>query len=233
MKPFITLCSLCFALYSCSYTTGSGRIVNEKRSATNFTGINASNNIDVEIRIGQEVNIAVEADDNIIKHIITSVNDGVLDIRITNLHNFNTSHTKVYVTMPVLKSIAAQASASVKVVDVIKYDGKLNFTATSSADIDAQVDAPEIYAEANSSGSINLKGRTKNYTAEVSSSADINSFNLLSENTTVSANSSGSADVFASVNLTADASSSGDITYDGAAAVKKSVSSSGSVEKKD
>ena len=74
---------------------------------------------------------------------------------------------------------------------------------------------------------------TKNYTAHVSSSGDIKSFELLSENTDVSASSSGSAQVHASVSLTAKANSSGSIDYRGAANVKKTVNSSGSVEKKD
>jgi hypothetical protein len=65
------------------------------------------------------------------------------------------------------------------------------------------------------------------------SNGDIKSAGRLTENTTASANSSGSVDVHASLILKADASSGGDITYRGGAAVKKDESSGGSVEKKD
>ena len=129
--------------------------------------------------------------------------------------------------------VKASASASVKVLDIIKENGRLSFDASSSADLEAEVDAPEVDAEASSSGSVTLSGKTKYYAARVSSSGDIKSFELLSENTDVSASSSGSAQVHASVSLTAKANSSGSIDYRGAANVKKTVNSSGSVEKKD
>ena len=233
MKQVLFFLSAIVLLISCDYTTGSGNVITEKRTVGSFSGISVSNAIDVEVKIGPVAAVEVEADDNIIEHIVTSVSGGILKIGIENLHSISNSHLKVYITNPVLKSVNANSSAEVKVLDVIKDDGKLSFHASSSADIEAEVEAPEVEAEASSSGSVTLTGRTKNYKAEVSSSGDIKSAGLLSENTDVSANSSGSADVHASISLNADASSSGSIDYHGAATVKQKVSSSGSVEKKD
>ena len=233
MKQLLFLSLAINLLTSCDYTTGSGNIVTEKRAVGNFSGIIASSSIEIEVKIGPVADVQVEADDNIIKHIITSVSDGILRIKTQNLHNISNAHIKVYITTPVLENITASASATVKVLDLIKDNNKLSFKASSSADIEAEVDAPEVEAEANSSGSVTLKGRTKNYKAKASSSGDINSAELLSENTEVSASSSGSADVHASVSLLANASSSGSIDYYGTASLKQSVSSSGSVEKKN
>ena len=233
MKQLLFLLSAIITLISCNYTTGSGNIITENRAVEKFTGIAVSNSIDVEVKMGSVAAVQVEADDNIIKHIVTTVSGGILKIRIENLHSFNNTHTKVYITTPELKSVEASSSAEVKVIDVIKDDGKVTFKSSSSANIEAEVDAPEVTADANSSASITLSGRTKNYKAEVSSSAEINSATLLSENTDVEANSSGSADVYASVTLNAKASSSGSINYQGGAIVKKSVSSSGSVGNKE
>jgi hypothetical protein len=233
MKQLTLLLASCMILVCCNYTAGSGNIITEKRMIENFTGIAASNAINVEVKIGPIATVAVEADDNIIKHIITKVSGNVLKISIDNLHNIGDAHLKVYVTVPVVESIGASSSAGVKVLGVIKENGKLSFTASSSADIEAEVDAPEVNAEANSSGSVTLSGRTKNYKAEASSSGNIKSAGLLSENTTVLASSSGNANVHASVNLNADASSSGSIVYHGGASVKKELNSGGSVEKRD
>jgi carbon monoxide dehydrogenase subunit G len=233
MKHVLFLLAAFFVLNSCDYTTGSGNIITEKRTVGDFSGITASSSVEVEVKIGAVASVEVEADDNIISHIVTRVSNGILKIGIEDLHNTSNTHIKVYVTNPVLKSIKASSSASVKVLDVIKDEGKVSFDASGSADIEAEVDAPEVDAEASSSASVNLSGRTKNYKAAVSSSGDINSAELLSEHTTVSANSSGSADVYASVTLTANASSSGSIDYRGAATVTQTVNSSGSVDKKD
>ncbi|WP_460560328.1 head GIN domain-containing protein [Ferruginibacter profundus] len=233
MKQVILLCStLLLLLNSCDYTTGSGNIVSEKRTVDDFTGISVSNAIEVEIKIGLVTEVRVEADDNIIKHIVTGVSDGELSIKLKGLHNFGDAHLKVYITTPDLQTITASSSADVKVLDIVKSNKKLRFKASSSADIDAEVDAPDVEAEASSSASVTLRGRTKNYTAEASSSGDIKSAELLCENADVNANSSGSAAVNASVSLNAKATSSGSIDYYGEAAVKETVNSSGSVEKK-
>jgi hypothetical protein len=233
MKQLLLLCTTLIVLNSCHVTTGSGSVISEKRQVGNFTGITASQSIDVEVTIGSVTDVRVEADDNIIKHVITDVSGGVLKIRIEDMVSLNNANIKVFVTTPGLKSIEASSSADVKVLGVIKSDGKISFDASSSADIEAEVDAPEVSAEVNSSGSVTLSGRTKNFTADASSSGDIKSAGLLTENTTASANSSGSVDVHASLMLKADASSGGDITYRGGAAVKKDENSGGSVEKKD
>ena len=233
MKQFILFCTAFILLNSCHYTTGSGNIISEKRSVGNFTGISVGGSFDVEVKIGPVTQVTVEADDNVIKYVETRVSGNTLKIRTEGMHSMNNVHLKVYITVPELRSVKASASASVKVLDIIKEDGRLSFDASSSADIEAEVDAPEVDAEASSSGSVNLIGKTKNYSARVSSSGDIKSFELLSENTDVSASSSGSAQVHASVSLTAKANSSGSIDYRGAANVKKTVNSSGSVEKKD
>jgi hypothetical protein len=149
------------------------------------------------------------------------------------MHSLSNVHLKVLITTPGLESIKASASADVKVLDVLKGDGKISFEATSSAEIEAEVEVPEVSANATSSATLTLSGKTKNYKAKVNSSADIKSFELLSENTEAEASSSGTAEVHASVHLKAHASSSGSVDYRGGASVEKSESSSGSVEKKD
>jgi hypothetical protein len=233
MKQFLFLFAAFFMLCSCNYTTGSGNVISQKRSLANFTGIDVGGSFDVEVTIGAVTEVRVEADDNLMKYIVTDVSGDVLNIHTERLHNISNAHLKVYITLPVLKSVNAAASADVKVLGVITYNGKLIFEASSSADIEASVDAPEVEAEANSSGSVTLSGKTKNYKAEASSSGDIKSAALLTENAVVTANSSGTVAVHASISLTADASSSGDITYRGAASVKKDENSGGSIEKKD
>ena len=233
MKQLLFLLSACVLLISCDYTSGSGNIITDTRAVGNFNSISVSSSFDVEVKIGPAAAIRVEADDNIMKYIVTNVSGNELRIKVEGMHNLNNVHMKVFITTPSLNRINADASASVKVVDILKGGGKLSFTATSSADIEAEVDAPEVEAEANSSGSVTLSGKTKNYKAQVSSSGDIKSAGLLSENADVEASSSGSANVYASVSLNANASSSGSIDYHGSATVKQSVSSSGSVEKKE
>jgi len=221
MKQFLILLFTVFTLASCDYTSGSGNIVTETRKTESFDAISVGGSFEVEIKTGDVTSVVVEADDNIMKYIKTE-----------DMHNYSDVHMKVIITAPSVTSIKASASAEI-VADNILTGSKLTFKASSSSSIKAEVNAPEIETDASSSATITLRGKTKNYDAQASSSANINSFELLSENTTAKVSSSADIQVHASVTLNAKASSSGSIDYKGAATVNKSESSSGSVEKKD
>jgi len=182
MKNLLSVLIAIIILASCQLTTGSGNIVSETRTVNNFSEISVGNSFDVEVKIGPVTEVRVEADDNVIKYINTSVSDKTLKIRIDDDYSFSNAHLKIYITTPVLTEIITSGSASVIVKDVITSNEKLSFKASSSSDINAAVDAPEVEADASSSATIDLKGKTKTYHAEASSSSDINSWNLLSEN---------------------------------------------------
>ncbi len=233
MKHFLFLLFIVITITSCDQTTGSGNIVTETRKTGSFDAISVGGSFEVEVKTGDVTSVVVEADDNIMKYIETTVSGNTLKINTEDLHNYSDVHMKVYVTAPAITSIKASASAEVVAENILTGSGRLTFKASSSASIKAEVDAPEIETDANSSATITLTGKTKTHKTEASSSADIKAFGLLSENTTANVSSSASIQVHASVNLNARASSSGSIEYKGAATVTKSESSSGSVEKKD
>ncbi len=233
MKKILFLLFSLVTLASCRFTTGSGNIISETRTVSNFDGIIVGGSFDVEVKIGPVASVMVEADDNIIKHIETDVSGNTLKIRLESNNGFSNAHMKVYVTTPSLTNIKASASADVEVKDILTGSSKLTLKASSSASIRAEVDAPDIETDASSSATITLSGKTKNHDTQASSSANIRAFELLSENTTAKVSSSADIDVHASVKLDAKASSSGSIDYKGAAAVTQSTSSSGSVSKKD
>ena len=233
MKQFLILLFTVFTITSCDYTTGSGNIVTETRNTGSFDAISVGGSFDVEVKTGAVASVVVEADDNIIKYIVTKVSGNTLKINTEDLHSYSDVHMKVIVTAPAIKAISASASANVVADYVLASNEKLTFKASSSASIQADVNAPEVETNASSSGTVTLTGKTKNHTTKASSSGEVKTFGLLTENTRASVSSSGDIQVYASVALDAHASSSGSIDYKGAAAVTKSENSSGSVEKKD
>jgi len=230
MKKIAVIALSLFLLLSCRYRSGSGDIVSEKRTTGSFTAINVGGGFDVELRIGSPTEVTVEADDNLIKYVETSVKDGQLRIRLDDM-NVHDAHLKVLITAPSINGIDASAGASVEVKDELRSDGSVRLHASSGADIKSALDAPETDLGASSGGEVNVSGRTKTIKAVVSSGSTIEAKDLLSENAEVEASSGGSASVHASLQLNAKASSAGNITYRGAANVQKSISSGGEVEK--
>lgn len=234
MKKLLIMALSSSILFSCNPSLrGSGKIITQKRTVSNFTGLSAATSIDVQVTVGNTFDVVVEADDNVMNYVETEVVAGTLKIKYAPNTSLRNANVIVHLTVPTLEKLSASSSASIVVDGVLKSNQKIEVKATSSADISATLDAPEVTADANSSASIKLKGRTKTFDAEASSSADINAEDLLSESTTAKANSSGTAYVHASVTLNGKASSSGTVKYKGGATVTKSESSSGSVEKED
>lgn len=233
MKHIFLIVFTLVSFASCRYTTGSGNIISETRSVSDFYSISVGGGFDVEVKTGPVISVMVEADDNIMKYIKTQTLGSTLKISTEDMHNYSNVHMKVYITTPSLKTIKASASAEVEVMDILKSNGKLSFKVSSGANIKAEIDAPDVESDVSSGGNINLSGKTKNYAAEASSGSEISAWDLLSENTTVKVSSGASAKVHASISLHATGSSGATVTYHGAANVSKSVSSGASVNKKD
>lgn len=231
MKNTLIILFTLVTLVSCQYTTGSGNIITETRPAGNFDGITVGGDFEVEVKIGPVTSVVVEADDNIMKYIEISTIGNTLKISTEDLHNYSDVHLKVFVTTPSLKTIKASTSAQVVVQDVLTGSNKLTFKSSSGANIKSEIDAPEVEADASSGASITLNGKTKTYSTEASSGSEIQSWDLLSENTKVSVSSGASARVHASVSLNATASSGATVSYHGAANVNKTVSSGATVTK--
>lgn len=233
MKQVLFLSVVMILLSSCHFVNGSGNIITQTRPTTEFRRISASSGFNVELKTGPSTEMIIEADDNVMKYIETSVSGDVLKIGISGNVHFHDVHLKAFITAPEILGIKASSGASVIVKDLLKNTGKLSFNASSAGTIISVIDAPEIEADASSGASIKISGKTRDFHASVSSGSNMKTGELLSENTTVSASSGASATVHASIKLQATASSGASVNYYGAASVQKNVSSGGSVEKKD
>ncbi|MGC4101905.1 head GIN domain-containing protein [Ferruginibacter sp.] len=235
MKKLALLLVISVAFLSCHYrtVTGSGNIITEKRTAGSFSGLTASNDINVEVKGGAETLVEVQADDNIMQYVETHVSGGTLHVGLKENVNLSNASIKVTVTVPGLKRLEANSSASIKLTDVLKNDGMIKMDASSSGDIEGEVDAPSVSVDVNSGSRVKLSGKTRDLKVDASSGSSADVHDLLCESADVDASSGASASVQASVSLKADASSGGTIRYTGQASVKSNTNSGGSVERKD
>ena len=221
-----------FAFCSCHHESGSGNIITEKRQTGNFTGISASAGIEVELKEGATA-VSVEADDNLMRFVKTTVEGNTLKIYIGENVSLNDTHIKVMVSAKGIKMLEASSAAEINAKDVLTGVDKITIEGSSAGKVEAEVDAPSVNIESNSAADVHVKGKTKTLDASCSSSGKIDANDLLSENTKVEASSGAEADVHSSVSLNADASSGANINYRGGGNVVKNTSSGGSIDKKD
>jgi len=209
----------------------------QDRHVSGFNAIDAAGSFDVYIVQGVTESVKVEAPADVIDHIVTEVEGGVLKIHTKNESGWNWSdfgHKKiaVYVTAKDLNSIAITGSGDVFFKDGITTPGALKIRLTGSGDVIGKVDAKSLECSIAGSGDIKLSGHAESSSVSVSGSGDYTAKSLVTSSTTVHVSGSGDASINANTSVEASVSGSGDVSYTGGAQhVSSSKSGSGSISR--
>ena len=223
MKKLSVLLCAGFIFLSCSAQwgktiKGNGNNVTIERNTVDYDGVAVSGWFDVDLVSGNEGEITLEGEENLLEYIITEVKDGKLVIKTEKGVNLKSSNWKsgIHITIPVesISHVAMSGSGDIVGKTKIKAD-KFSTAMSGSGDITLDIDSSSISTSMSGSGNINLSGTTGDFEATISGSGDIEAFDLEADN--VEATVSGSADieVTAKKSIKARVSGSGDITYRG------------------
>jgi len=231
--------ALLFALFfsSCRYTnertiTGSGNVRVETRNVTGFKGINVSNALEVEIEQGDAYQVVVEADENLLSHITTRVENGILHIE-TDANSFrNIDARKIRVKMPVIESLEASSAAKITSTSTLITE-RLLVDASSASGIDIAVEADELTCNSSSASSVDLKGKALRFKADSSSASEIDADELFANDVMANASSAGTISAHPILTLDAEASSGGQVNYNNTPknSLKQNADSGGSISK--
>ncbi|HTD40310.1 MAG TPA: head GIN domain-containing protein [Mucilaginibacter sp.] len=210
----------------------------EDRHLSGFHAVDVGGSFDVYITQGSTESVKVEAPDNIIDHIITEVDNGVLKIYNKNDNNFHWgdlfgNHKKivVYVAVKDINAIALSGSGDVYFKEGI-HTTSLKLRVSGSGDMYGRLDVKNLESGISGSGDVKLSGHAENSAVNVSGSGDFEARGLITVNTIVHVSGSGDASINASNSVSASISGSGDVHYTGGARnVSSSKSGSGDVER--
>ncbi|SIR01748.1 head GIN domain-containing protein [Maribacter ulvicola] len=197
---------------------GNGNNVTIERSTGDYYGVAVSGWFDVDLVSGNEGELTLKGEENLLEYIITEVKDGKLIIKTKKGVNLKSSNWKsgIHITVPVesISYIAMSGSGDIVGKTKIKAD-QFSTAMSGSGDITLDIDSNSISASMSGSGDISLSGRTTDFEATISGSGDIEAYDLEADN--VEATVSGSADiqVTAKKSIKARVSGSGDISYKG------------------
>lgn len=208
---------------------GNGNVVTDSREITDdFTVVSASEGIAVYVTQGDDFDIEVEADENIIDLIGTDIKNGKL--RIHTIENIGSSTKKVYVTLPKITGLSSSSGAHLQTENTIASK-EITVDGSSGAILNIEVTANEIDIDASSGANLSISGEADEAIVDVSSGGNINAKKLETQNCNAEASSGGNVSINVSKSLVADASSGGNISYSGDPDVEKKKSVSGSVHK--
>lgn len=191
---------------------GSGNITTETRAVNeDFKSIEVSYGIKVNVEQSDTKSITVEADDNLQKHIITKIENGVLIVESDK--NYNSTETPVVnVKMDVINGLTASSGSEITSSNTLITE-KINVKSSSGSQINIDVEADAISLESTSGSTIEASGKALKLETSSSSGSTIDAKNLMA-NEVISQTSSGSStSVFPIVKLEAKANSGSSINY--------------------
>ncbi len=240
MKRLLFLAML-FSVFltSCRYVggeriRGNGNVNTENRSVSSFTGIEVSGNAEIIIKQDSVYSVKVEADENLLNHIMTEVDGNTLEIYPRNHANLkSTRGIKVYISGPSIIYYKASGACIISTENKITSTEKVYIDLSGASDVRMELMAPTIEAELSGAGSIIISGQTKDFKVDGSGSTKIRCGDLLAENVMLDLSGASDAEVYASVKLDVEVSGAADVKYKGNATVRKDISGAGSVRKVD
>jgi Putative auto-transporter adhesin, head GIN domain len=238
IKFIITLTTIVVSLFftSCKSNIdfdnaidGNGNVKTETRTINQpFTKISVSRGIEVVLEQNETVFVEVETDENLLKHITTTVENGTLIV--TSDENIDESEARlVRIKMPTIESLETTSGSSLKTKNTIRG---INLSAKSSSgsELTATVEYEKVHAESTSGSDLTLTGKALKLESASSSGSQINADKLLVNEVNAQATSGSSTDVHALVKIDGKASSGASVNFDGKPkTVKKEESSGGSV----
>ena len=194
----------------------NGNIQTENRKVEAYTQVTNIGSLDVTLIEGTMNNVRIEASDNILKHILTDVENNELIIKLDPKYNYTLKH-KVVVYVSVnqdLQKILQSGSGDIELKHQLEVD-KLECEVIGSGDIKLNVKTNQLVLKVIGSGDIEAKGVVIQLQTEVIGSGDVEAEKLIATNAKAIVKGSGDAIIFVTENVEAMVSGSGDITIKG------------------
>lgn len=234
LRNLLPLLAVSLSLASCESDNwrnirGTGPVISETRIVPNFRDLSVSIPADVYIYQGQEKDLTIEAQSDILDAIETYVSGSGLNIGLEEGAGLGSHEPiKIYISSAMYNTIRLSGSVNLFSETVIVTDD-FDISISGSGNVDVAVDANTVRASISGSGKMWLEGVTITEEFTVSGSGDIYSFGLYSETSDISISGSGNTEVSVAEFLKARISGSGSIYYQGYPDVDSRISGSGNV----
>ncbi len=207
---------------------GNGVEASEERITTSFSKVKSEGSFDVHITQGDDYDILVSSESNILQYIETSVHNQTLRIYIRGVHNIkNQLPLEVYITTPRLEGVTQSGSGSIT-SDYFSVN-KFNAVISGSGSIETAVDAISVDAAISGSGNLTILGNANDADFSISGSGRIYASDLELRDCNTKISGSGNAWVNVERFLKANISGSGSIFYIGTPEIERHISGSGKV----
>ncbi|MEA4909247.1 MAG: head GIN domain-containing protein [Anaerolineaceae bacterium] len=208
---------------------GSGERITESRQVSGFDQVILAASGNVDIQVGEEEALTIEADDNIMPYLTSEVKGDTLVLGQTPnllIHLEQPAHYTL--TVKQLEGIEVSGSG------IVSLDGletqEMHAKVTGSGNIYLHdLLAESLEAVISGSGVISLDGRAENGKVQINGSGSFQGADFETQEMDVRISGSGSAQVRALEKLDISIPGSGNVTYSGSPRVSQSITGSGKI----
>lgn len=230
---FLLLFPAVIALAGCDNligVQGNGNVKSEERSVDSFDQISVGGAFDVYLTQGDTESLRVEADENLLPLIETTVRNGRLVIR-SRENIGEAKELNVYVTFRELNKIETSGACE------IKNEGQLNFSnlvlkGSGASEIDLSLRAEKLEGEYSGASEVDLEGSAEVCEFKLSGASELDAEGLVVQQMKIDLSGASEAEVQVTQNLKVHASGASSVVYTGNPAIDQHTSGASSVRKK-
>lgn len=210
---------------------GNGVMKTETRQVTGFTGVGLSVPGKLEVKLGPTESVTIEADENLLALIETTVKGGELEIRpIRRNLNFDAKAIRIVVQAKSIDSLSIGGSGSISAEQLRGGKMKLDIGGSGSIDV-KRLDAERLEIAIGGSGDIKAAGAVKSVAVSIGGSGDVTAQNLVADNADVTIAGSGDTSIAVRTKLDVTIVGAGAVSYWGDPQLKRTVLGSGSIKR--
>lgn len=209
---------------------GNNVFVTEDRDVTDFENLRISHFFKIILQQG-EFDVAVEAESNLMKYILTEVKDGTLKVRRKKGFRLKTEETpKIYITMPDLQDISFDGAGSFETKGVFEAEN-VALKISGGVEIDLNLDCNSLRTELSGAADFDLEGSAERFSINTSGAGSIDAEDFVTEFSKINVSGAASVKVHTTDRLEARISGVGSIRYAGNPEnIDKHVSGLGSIK---
>lgn len=207
---------------------GDGISTNEARLTNEFSKIKSEGEFDIHITQGNEFEVLVKAESNLIPYIETDVIGSTLRIHTRGLRDLrNTLPMEIYITAPFVGEVNQSGSGN---ITTGFFEGNhFEYTISGSGSVETAIEANSVNGRISGSGALFISGMANSADFVVSGSGQIDAWDM--ELQSCEATISGSGNMWLTVEqfLKAIISGSGSLYYSGTPELETRISGSGNI----
>ena len=222
----IALAAGCVSNVPC--VTGSGNIASEARTVGVFQSIDLQGTGNIYVTQGNESSLRVEAEDNLLPYLQTSVRNGVLTVGMNQSCVRNTKPINLYATMSDVRSLSVGGAGNI-VSQSPLISEQISVGIAGSGSIDLNVTATTLNSSITGAGSEKVAGKVSTHRVLIAGTGTLDAYDLGTASTIIDITGTGNAKVTVSENLSVKISGAGTVTYRGNPTVTKEIIGVGSV----